>query len=173
MLHTTRELIDSLRSAPPGAHAIWVQTNARTALVARHGGPEDADALLALFLEEPTDYRRAGVLDAVMRIGDRDTACKLASTCLAEGRLKEGVPEDVLHALGFLGYTEARDVLWHHAANGTDYYRQKSAALGLLNLPGDGLEREIEAAIRTCAGKNLFPEFLPILASKVGNPRPE
>jgi hypothetical protein len=40
----------------------------------------------------------------------------------------------------------------------------------LLCLPCAGLERDIEAAIRGCVGRNLFPEFLPVLAHKTGNP---
>lgn len=170
MLSVTRKLVDGLRAAPPGGHADWVLANARVAIVARRGGPEDADALLDLFLEAPTEYRRASVLDAVMRVGTRDTARRLAAGCLTGGRLRAGVQAEVLHALGFLGYTDVRDVLWNHATGGTDYYEQKSAALGLLNLSCDGLEREIEASIRACAGKNLFPEFLPVLAHKIGNP---
>ncbi|AWM41643.1 hypothetical protein GobsT_72820 [Gemmata obscuriglobus] len=172
MLKVTRELIDSLRAFSPGAHAPCVLTSARVAIVARHGSPEDADALLEVFLEDPADYQRAGVLDAVMRRGTRDTARKLASACLAGGRLRAKVRGDVLHAIGFLGCMEVRDVLWQYAAGETDtgYYQQKCAALGLLSLPCDGLEREIESAVRACAGKNLFPEFLPILAHKVGNP---
>ncbi|MDY3551935.1 hypothetical protein R5W24_001015 [Gemmata sp. JC717] len=172
MLNVTRELVDGIRAASPGAHAAWVLARARVAIVARHGGPEDADALLELFLEDPADYQRAGVLDAVMRRGTRGTARKLASACLVGGRLQEGVQEQVLHALGFLGYAEARDTLWQYAVGEieTSYDGQMGAALGLLSLSCDGLEREIESAVRACAGKNLFPEFLPILAHKVGNP---
>jgi hypothetical protein len=75
-----------------------------------------------------------------------------------------------LHALGFLGFVEARDALWTCARNDPDYYAHRAASLGLLNLPCEGLEHEIEAAIRGCEGKNLFPEFLPLLAHKVNNP---
>jgi hypothetical protein len=109
------------------------------------------------------------VLDAIMRIGNRDTANRMVSTCLANGELKEGMPADVLHALGFLGYSEARDVLWAHAQN-ADFYTQRSATLGLLNLSCTGLERQIEAAIRSCVGESLFPEFLPALARQANNP---
>lgn len=170
MLSVTRELIDGIRAAPPGALSADVLARARVGVVARDGGLEDANALLDVFLEDPTDYQRACALDAVMRTGDRDTARRLAAACLAGETLKEGVQEAVLHALGFLGYAEVRDVLWRCARDTLDYYRQKSAALGLLNLPCDGLEAGIEVAIRACAGKSLFPEFLPALASKVGNP---
>ena len=93
----------------------------------------------------------------------------LASACLSGGRLKEEIQPEVLHALGFMGYAEVRDVLWAAARDG-DYHQQKEAALGLLSLPCVGLEKEIEAAIRECVGRNLFPEFMPVLAHKTGNP---
>ncbi|QJW96507.1 hypothetical protein [Frigoriglobus tundricola] len=170
MLNVTRELIDGIRSASSGSSSEHILTGARVAIIARHGGPEDADALLDVFLEAPTDYRRECVLDAVMRVGTRETARKLASECLAKGKLKEGTQAAVLHAIGFLGFAEARDALWAHARGDSDYCEQESGALGLLNLSCDGLEGEIEAAIRACVGKSLFPEFLPVLAHKAGNP---
>jgi hypothetical protein len=169
VLNATRELVDGIRAARPGSFSASALASARAAVVARYGGPEDADALLDLFLEDPTDARRAEVPTALMRIGTADTAARLMSACVAAGRLKEGVAESVLHALGFLGLAEARDVLWAHA-RGSGWYEQRAAALGLLNLACDGLESDIEAAIRNCAGKNLFPEFLPVLAHKAGNP---
>jgi hypothetical protein len=69
-----------------------------------------------------------------------------------------------------MGHAEVRDVLWAAARDG-DYHQQKEAALGLLSLPCVGLEKEIEAAIRECVGRNIFPEFMPVLAHKTGNPK--
>jgi hypothetical protein len=170
MLKVTRELIDGIRSAPAGSFSAHTLAHARVAVVARYGGSEDADALLDLFLEAPAEYRRACVLDAVMRAGTGDTARRLASACLSGGRLKKGTQANVLHALGFLGFADARDALWAHAQDGSDHSEQQAASLGLLNLSCAGLEREIEAAIRACVGKNLFPEFLPALACRTENP---
>ncbi|MBY0457255.1 MAG: hypothetical protein K2V38_07960 [Gemmataceae bacterium] len=170
MLTVTRELIDGLRSRRPGSSSAWVINHARTTFVARHGGLEDAEALLDVFLEDPTDYTHSRVLDAVMRLGNLDTARRLTSACLVGGELKPDVRADVLHVLGFLGFTEVRDVLWRYAHELGGYYHQQAAALGLQDLPCDGLETEIGAAIRACAGKNLFAEFLPVLAHKVGDP---
>lgn len=169
MLTATRELIDGVRAARSGSLADGVLAAARTAVIARHGTPEDAHALLDLFLDAPTEYRRAVVLEAVMHVGDHAAARRLATDCLAGGRLKDEVQPEVLYALGFLGFAEVRQVLWDHS-RAADYYVQKAAALGLLNLPCDGLEPEIEGAIRGCVGKSLFEEFLPALAAKTGNP---
>jgi hypothetical protein len=168
MLKLTALLIDEARSASPHGIAPAVVMGARVRLIAQHGGLEDADALLRFFLEAPTDYRRESVLEAVMRLGNLDTAQALATACLDGHHLKDGVCDDVLRALGYLGYEEARDVLWNCAQNGS-WTQHCEASLGLLNLSCVGLERDISDAIRACIGRNLFPEFLPILAHKTGD----
>ncbi|KPE51886.1 hypothetical protein [Chryseobacterium indologenes] len=52
----------------------------------------------------------------------------------------------------------------------TDYYISRSAALGLLNFDCTEYQKEIEAEIEKCYGKNVFPEFVPALVGKLEAP---
>lgn len=169
MLTITRQLIAEIRSRPRRVATALVTTSTRADFIAKHGSLEDAEVLLKLFLEYAEEYGAECLLEPIMRLGNLDTALSLAAACLNGNQLKEGVRAGVLHALGFLGFAEVRDVLWDYAQHG-DWSQQLEASLGLLNLPCDGLEKEIAVAIRGCLGRNLFPEFLPILACKTGDP---
>lgn len=134
------------------------------AVIAR-GGEADAAALLERMCVRPTD----DIGRALMALGTRATGERLLRTFVAEGRLREDVPEVILHALGYLGVEEAEPILWD-AARVRDHYLHQSAVLGLVHLPCAGRKAAIADAIRGCHGHNLFNEFVPALAFKVGDP---
>jgi hypothetical protein len=129
------------------------------------GGPDDVAALLVRMLAAPDEL----VCWALMARGTRDIGEQLYKKFIERGALRGGVPEVVLHALGYLGVAEAEPVLWT-AAHAPDHYVHQSACLGLVDLPCVGREGAIADAIRACHGRNLFGEFWPALAGKVGDP---
>lgn len=133
--------------------------------VAAAGGADDAAALLEGMLAAPDSM----ICRALMAIGDHAAGERLLRAFVADGALRDGVPEEVLHALGYLGVAEAEPVLWA-AAHSADHYTHRNACIGLIDLPCTGREAAIADAIRACHGRNLFGEFWPALAGKVGDP---
>lgn len=133
--------------------------------VGEGGGADDAAALLERMLAAPDEL----VGWALMKVGTRASGEALLRAFVADGALRAGAPEVVLHALGYLGVEEAEPVLWA-AARARDYGLHQSACLGLIDLACVGREAAIADEIRGCHGKNLFGEFWPALAGKVGDP---
>jgi hypothetical protein len=164
VLLATRELLDRYGSAPQAV--TWRWESAVVDVVLRHGSRSDAQALLAVFLEDPE--ARGRLVPVFARHGDLSTAERLLAACVRAGRLREGMPPEVLHAIGFLGYEPAERMLWDHV-EGT-YYEAMNACLGLLHLSCRDLRTEIAEALRRHHGANLFPEFLPVLTTKTGDP---
>ena len=140
--------------------------DALISVIARHGGPEDARALLEELLRSPSQC--AGVLPILIAHGDRDMAAALADRCVRDGRLIEDAPADVLHALGALGLAEATPLLFWYLRHGT-YWESMPASIGLLHLPCTEIQAEIAQEIAACEGRNIFPEFIPALAYKTGD----
>ncbi|HEY9600618.1 MAG TPA: hypothetical protein V6C85_03350 [Allocoleopsis sp.] len=140
--------------------------NAYTQAIGHYGSQEDMEALLPAFLEAAE--QRDELIEPLMIHGNVSTAQVLVENCFQGEQLRDGFPEDILHCLGYLGYTPVQQILWEYAKSG-DYYLSRAACMGLLNLPCVGLEREIEEQIKKCYGKNLFPEFIPALAIKTNN----
>ncbi|MFC7760021.1 hypothetical protein ACFQY4_19870 [Catellatospora bangladeshensis] len=164
MLPATRELLDRYRTASPAV--TWRWESAVVEVILRHGSTSDARALLATFLDDPEARRR--LVPVFARHGDPSTAGQLVAACLDGGRLRAGVPAEVLHAVGFLGYEPAERTLWEHVEG--PYDEAMNACLGLLHLPCRGLRTDIAGALERHFGANLFPEFLPVLAAKTGDP---
>ncbi len=164
MLLATRELLDRYRTAPHAA--TWRWESAIVDVIVRHGSASDAQALLATFLEDPQARRR--LVPILARHGDPSTAERLVAASVGSGRLREGMPAEVLHAVGFLGYEPAEKMLWEHVEG--PYDEAMNACLGLLHLPCRGLRTDIDRALERHFGANLFPEFLPVLATKTGDP---
>lgn len=161
MLPLTHRLLDS-RTATSRR---W--RSAAAAAVLRHGSRDDAEALLPLFLETPETH--ADLLPVFAQHGDITTAERLMKATLVNGVRREDVPSEVLQVLGYLGHEAAEQILWHHVVREDgDYYESMDAALGLLHLPCDGLQDQIDAALDLHFGANVFPEFLPALAVKTG-----
>lgn len=140
--------------------------NAYIRAIIRHGSMEDVKALLPVFLEVPQQCEE--LIQLLMSHGDILTAQALVENCFQGEQLRDRVPEGVLHCLGYLGYTPAQQILFEYVKSG-DYYLSQAACMGLLHLPCEGLEREIEAQIKQCYGQSLFPEFIPALAIKTKN----
>lgn len=134
--------------------------------IAQYGSYEDVEVLLPAFLEAAE--QRDELIEPLMVLGNVSTAKNLFKACFKKEQLRSGIPEDILHCLGYLGYLPAQSLLFEYAKS-EDYYLSKAACMGLLNLPCDGLERKIEKEIKKCYGKHLFPEFIPALAIKTKN----
>lgn len=161
MLPVTHRLLDRSATASPR----W--RSAAATAVLRHGSRDDAEALLPMFLETPEAH--ADLLPVFARYGDVTTAERLMKATIVDGVLREDVPSEVLRAIGYLGDEAAEQILWHHVVREDgDYYESMNAALGLLHLPCDSLQDQIDAALDLHFGANLFPEFLPALAVKTG-----
>jgi hypothetical protein len=164
VIPATQQLIDYYR--PPYRPHTWQIRDAYIGAVQKYGTRDDLDALLPVFLEAPEERGDLAVVFNVL--GDVETARLLYEHCFQDDRLREGMSEEILYTLGYLGYEPAKKMLFEYA-HSDDYYAGREAALGLLHLPCDDLRDEIELEIRKCYGRNLFPEFLPALASKTGN----
>ncbi|MGW1991306.1 hypothetical protein [Embleya sp. NPDC001921] len=132
----------------------------------RYGSRSDAQALLPAFLDDPE--AREELIPVFARHGDLAMAEYLLDASVEAGRLRDGVPTEVLHAVGCLGYEPAERLLWNYVEG--EYWGSTDACLGLLHLPCRGLQAEIAEALERHLGDNLFPEFLPVLASKTGDP---
>jgi hypothetical protein len=155
MLEVTRELIRRHGRGAAGEHDVWVRAAVRA--IRRHGGPADAAALLPLLLDDPA---AGGALLPVLAChGDRSTAAALLG-------VHDRNPE-VLHAVGYLGHEDAALILWEYALHG-DWDAQCAAVLGLVHLRCDGID--VAAQLRRHEGCGLFPELLPALAVKTGDP---
>jgi len=123
--------------------------------------------VLAAFLADP--YGRRSLLPVLAEHGDAATAERLLAACFEGGWLRPGVPEEVLHVIGYLEYEPATRLLWRHGLDG-DYSAQVAAHEGLTNLSCTELAGEIDAELTRHHFRNLFPEFLPALAPKTGDP---
>lgn len=158
MLHATRRLLsESLHPLERGA---------AVELVSRRGGAGDAEALSPLLLADPV--ANADLLDPVARHGDKAVLERLFDRVVRNGRLVDGAPADLLWAFGRAGLEQARPVLFAHACE-PDWVAAPAAVDGLVHLSPDGLEDQVRAAVGACAGKALFPEYLPALAGWIGD----
>ncbi len=165
MISATKSLLDLYKN-DSNHERKWELKNIYARSIAQYGSAEDVEVLLPAFLEAVE--QREELIEPLMVHGDISTAKTLFTACFKKEQLRSGVPEDILHCLGYLGYLPAQAVLFEYAKSG-DYFLSKAACMGLLNLPCDGLERKIEREIKKCYGKHLFPEFIPALAIKTKN----
>jgi hypothetical protein len=171
MLPVTRELLD--RFTGVSAQGLLGGESMAVEVVLRHGSLADARALLPAFLDSPAT--RPDLVPVLAAHGDATIAERLVAECVVAGRLDEDVPFEVLHALGYLGYEPAERLLWQYVEepdpNGVlPASGVPEACLGLLHLRCDDLRTEIGQALERHVGAALFPEFLPILATKTGDP---
>ena len=159
MLNATRRLV-----AEPGLRR--PERDALLDVIAVLGTPEDAEALLPVFMAAPEDHN--DLIDPLVRLGDSPMAGRLHAAFVAEGALKPGAPWDLLWAFGWAGMEQTRDMLFRYAV-GPEWHESASAVLGLLHLPLDGLEGDIRSAAAACFGKSLFQEYLPALVGRIGD----
>lgn len=171
ILPVTRELLDRYETAPQAV--TWEWESAAVGIVRRYGSRADAEALFGAFLEDPV--ARDGLIPVFAEHGDMSMAERMLAACTEGGRLRDGMPEDVLHAVGYLGYGPAEQLLWQYVeipdpAGKLPTFGVAEACLGLLHLPCQDLRGEIAQALGRHVGASLFPEFLPALAVKTGDP---
>ncbi len=155
MLEITRELIGRHARGAGGRYDVWVRAAVRA--IRRAGGPADAAALLPVLLDDPAGGN--ALLPVLACHGDLSTAEALLG-------VHDRNPE-VLHAVGFLGLEAAGVLLWEYVLSG-DWDAQCAAVLGLVHLRCEGID--VGAELRRHEGRGLFPELLPALAGKTGDP---
>jgi len=159
----TLDLADKYRDAPDEVR--WGWASRAVGVVLRHGSRSDAEVLLPVFLKDPEACEK--LIPVFARHGDPALAERLLAASVEGGRLREGVPTEVLHAVGCLGYEPAERTLWEYVERNDG---SMDACLGLLHLPCRGLRTDIARVLERHAGSAWFPEFLPALATKTGDP---
>ncbi|MFC4777285.1 hypothetical protein ACFO9Q_10875 [Paenibacillus sp. GCM10023252] len=165
MIPITKRLIDLIRSSPNiDSSFVTSYTN----VIVKYGGLEDAYSLFKLFIEVPADYNRILLLEPIMMLGDLQLAQEIYDYCFYQKDLKEGMPSEVLHVLGHLGFTKCTETLVS-LINSNDWHISKDACLGLLHLPCNDFESYIKSIIDYSFGKSLFQEFVPALSYKISN----
>ncbi len=164
MLTATQDLLSRL--AAPDFSPYADEVTAAVDAIVRRGGPADLAALQPGLAREGEVVEM--LLPVVMAHGGRDHAQALAARWLQADGLGPGAPEGVLHALGYLHYTEAEPLL-RRLARAPDYYVSVSACRGLLSFDCSAHATEIRSEILSYAGRNLFPELYPALASQTGD----
>ncbi len=162
-----RTLLDRYGSDPTAVPRQW--ESMAVEVVLRYGSRSDAEALLPVFLADPT--RRKRLVAVFARHGDVRMGERLLEACVDAGRLRDGVPSEVLHAVGYLGCESAQRTAWAHVTGPQcEYDESKDACLGLLHLSCREVQSEIAQALEQHFGAAFFPEFLPVLATKTGDP---
>jgi hypothetical protein len=168
MLNTTKNLIAYLKQ--PRDQRSGLVVSAWVNAIITCGTTDDADALLPLFLNNPSDFDHSYLLTVIKYLGTSTHAKELYHRCINQHRLAEGMPEEILEVLGRLQFLPARPMLIQYALGtdgGTSYSHSQYAVLGLLHMDCSGYESQIAEAIRKCYGQNLFPEFVPALVCKL------
>lgn len=165
MIPITKSLIDLLKSSLYiNSSIISSYTNA----ICKYGGAEDAKGLFKLFMDAPLEYNRLLLLQPIMKHGDIQLAEELYDSCFYQKDLREDMPYEVLHALGYLGYIKCTETLVS-LLTGDDWHLAKNACLGLLHLPCANYESQIKSIIDRSFGKSLFDEFVPALSYKISS----
>lgn len=163
MLTATTDLLAHLQTAERNATIILSLVRA----IAHCGGKEDARALGEQFKKEPFDFYHSYLLPVFERHGDEELAADLYRACAPGHQWAEGAPPEILELLGKLHYEPVKPLLWQYAFSASDYYASKYAVLGLLQFDLGDKEDLLARAIEETYGKNLFPEFVPALVSKL------
>jgi hypothetical protein len=134
--------------------------------VLRRGSQTDAQLALDAFMERP----HAGCLQIIQHHGTVDMARQLFETFVTDQGLPEGCPDNVLQAIGYLGYEPAAPMLLLYARDAV-HNEARAACLGLLDLTCEAIRKDIERTILDLQLKpGLFPEFLPSIAVRSRNP---
>lgn len=167
MIRNTEKLIREFKNNPRMDGTILASYCRITSL---YGDRNDAAALFRLFAEEPSDYKRSLLLDPIMRCGDERLAEEIAHVCFDGKKLKENMPGDILHVLGFLGYDRMMDYMVE-CITANDWYLSKAACIGLMHLPCERYGEILADEVERVYGQPLFPELLPALCFKFTNAR--
>jgi len=165
LIPTTKRLIDLIKSSPNIDSSI---VSSYTNVIGKYGGLEDAIGLFKLFIEAPSHYNRILLLQPIMKHGDLQLAQEIYDYCFYQKELREGMPCEVLHVLGYLGYTKCIETLVSHITS-DNWHIAKNASLGLLHLPCNDYESQIKSILDCSFGKSLFEEFIPALSYKISS----
>ncbi|WP_046225473.1 hypothetical protein [Paenibacillus dauci] len=168
MLTITRQLIMELEQNT-SRESVWYETMLH--MIIKYGNIEDAHALYHCFITHPEDWDYINLLEGLCKLGDRELGLELYRWAFTEGRLRVGLPGDILTACGYLGVQEAVGSLLHYALDDSKSWEwQTRACLGLLQLQLDDKEAAIlRRTIEETMGQSLFNEFLPALSSQVAD----
>ena len=158
MLNSTRRLLTE------GLHPL--ERGVVLDIVSTHGGPADAEALLPVLLADPA--ANGDLVDPVARHGGAVMVERLHDRFVDGGRLVEGADSALLWAFGWAGLESTRRMLFRYACE-PNWDTAPAALDGLVHLSPDGMEDEVRAAVETCIGRGLFPEYLPGLAGWIGD----
>lgn len=167
MIRNTEKLIRELKNNPRIDGTILASYCRITSL---YGDRDDAAALFRQFAEEPSDYKRSLLLDPIMRCGDQKLAEEIAHVCFDGKKLKENMPGDMLHVLGYMGYDRMMDYMVE-CITANDWYLSKAACIGLMHLPCERYGEILADEMERVYGQPLFSEFLPALSFKFTDTR--
>ncbi|MGV7117451.1 hypothetical protein [Paenibacillus kyungheensis] len=112
MLNITQKFINELKSKQD---INYEKFQGYICTIMRYGNQEDAKALYNVFIQDPLHYDKQQLLEPIMRLGDSNLAQALYEFSIVDNDLTEEVPYEVLHALGYMGVTEAIPVLINYA----------------------------------------------------------
>ncbi|WP_313994513.1 hypothetical protein [Xanthocytophaga flava] len=167
MLAITQELIQQLQT--PARHD-YHHIEFYCDVIGTYGDASDADALVTFFLKKPFADNRESVLVPIATLGNASIAKRIADVCLDGLQLKAEVATEVLQCLGAMQYEPAKNVLMHYITNSDYHWEVQQACLGLMCFEDLTPYKEtIEQEISKCMGKNLFSEFVPMLACRTDN----
>lgn len=171
MLKTTHELIEYLKLPSSERESAIICSLVNS--IVKCGGKRDADEILKQYLVHPFDFDHTYLLPVFKALGNHSTAEQIFNVSIHQNKLVENTDPEILEVLGHLKYEPIKPILADYLFGNkeeTDYYISRSAVLGLLHFNCTEYQKEIEAEIEKCYGKNLFPEFVPALVSKLENP---
>jgi hypothetical protein len=165
LIPTTTRLIDLIKSS---SHIDSAIISTYTNVIGKYGGHEDATGLFRLFMNDPSDYNRILLLQPIMKLGNLQLAQEIYDYRFHQKVLRDGMPSEILHVMGYLGYTKSTEILVS-LINSDDWDIAKNATLGVLHLPCNQYENQIKAALDCSFGESLFHEFVPALSYKISN----
>lgn len=172
MLQTTRDFLEVFK-----AETSWHQLNFYLNYIRNFGDREDAEALLDLYLQEPDSLFSDRLMEAIQQLGDIQTAERLFQEVVQKNLVRDRELAscyldryygNVFTCLAYLGYEAIEPILYQRLEQ--EDHLTADDCLALLHFPCTGYEELIREKILKYKNKNLFPEYLPMLASKVPDP---
>ncbi len=135
------------------------------------GSLEDAQKITTYYISRPVNAYHTDLLSIIKELGDYGCAYKVFDYSFRKGMLKDEMSEEVLELIGFFQIQEAKPILIHYAFDGKDYYECRSAIFGLLHFDCSDIQDKIILEIEGIYNKSFFNEYLPVLVSKLKDPR--
>ncbi|SFB72485.1 hypothetical protein SAMN05421780_101115 [Flexibacter flexilis DSM 6793] len=172
MLLSTQKLIKYLKISDKKDISV-IQFYINVALLS--GNKSDSDALLKIFLSDPTEYSYSVFFDLFFKFGDKKYAEEIYSISVKDGILQENMPCEILELFGRFQFEPTKNLLIKYALNidiETDHYLSLSAIQGLLYFDCTDYHDIIKEKIEACYDKNIFSEFVPTLVCKLRDKKP-